>query len=254
MKKLLILLEKDLFDMISSKKLFIILIVYLGLGFMNPMFAKLTPELLKTYASESMHIVVQEPTSLDAWYQYFKDGPILNVALMLIIFANEIPKETSSGSIINVLTKGVSRSGFLLSKYLLMVLVWALSNAVCIFACSSYTSILFEDSISINYIVVLLAPMCFGIFMLSVLVFGQTLFLNYVGGIGFAVGVWALLMIANIFRPLQKFNPQGLVSNNLAYITETNLPASFGWQILISIILTIIFILGAIGVFRKSKI
>lgn len=65
--------RKELLEGIRNYKMIILITIFLILGIMNPLFAKLTPELLSSLADESISISVPDPTALDSWTQFFKN-------------------------------------------------------------------------------------------------------------------------------------------------------------------------------------
>lgn len=248
------LIKKELFDIIANKKLLILLIIYFGWGVMCPIFAKFTPDVLEMYATEGMIISMQEPTAIDAWYQFFKDGPTICVIILLVSFSNVFSKEVETGTIINVLSKGIARDTFLISKYVMVILVWILGITMCVMSCEIYTKILFPDKLEINYLVTLLAPMIFGIFIISVMMTAQVISCSYMGTIGIVAGVWGSLLLANTFKPLQQFNPIGLAQNSVEYATTKDLPPGLFSQFAISVILSVVLVTIATVILRKKQI
>ena len=66
--------------------------------------------------------------------------------------------------------------------------------------------------------------------------------------------VVAILFLINMVPKLQDYNPLRLASDNMSLITGEMVIADFGFSICITIILTILSLLGAIMVFNKKKL
>ena len=122
-------LKKEFLSQLRSGKLLILILVAMLFGVMSPGIAKLTPwmyEMLSdSLAQSGISVIPTEVTALDCWMQFFK-----NISLALIVFVlleSEIfAKEYSSGTLIMVLTKGLSRRTVVLVKSLVLAVLWSL--------------------------------------------------------------------------------------------------------------------------------
>ena len=64
--------KKEMVEHIRTYKLLIMLVVFFIFGIMNPLTAKLTPELLEKFMPEGVLISLPEPSSIDSWAQFYK--------------------------------------------------------------------------------------------------------------------------------------------------------------------------------------
>ena len=254
MRTLQTLIKKDFIESFATKKVLIMWIACLGIGLMSPVFAKLTPEVLALYAPEGIDFSVATPTSKDAWYQFFKDGPVLCVLISALCFSNSIPKEIESGSIINILTKGVSRTKFFSSKLVTAFILWIVGFTLCVLSCHFYTKILFNESVSINWWVSLIGPMCFGGLVLSLLFLFEAVSTNTLLSIGGTLCACIILLIANIFEPIQKYNPICLIQNHSDFIFKDITPQFFELQTIITLILTLFLVVTSLRHFQKIPV
>ncbi|MBO7761668.1 MAG: ABC transporter permease, partial [Clostridia bacterium] len=127
MRVLVAFFKKELCEHVRSGKLLFLVLVFLLLGIMNPAIAKLTPWLLETFAeslAESGIVVgAVTVTARDSWVQFYKNAPMGLIAFVLLesgIFA----REYSAGTLILPLTKGLRRETVVLSKGLVLFLLW----------------------------------------------------------------------------------------------------------------------------------
>jgi ABC-2 type transport system permease protein len=254
MKSYIAFTKKEFCENIRTYKFFIMMAVFLLLGMMNPITAKLTPQLLKSLMPKGMNITITEPTALDSWAQFFKNVPQMGLIVLVIIFSGIMANEFSRGTLINMLTKGLSRSVVILSKFTMVSIVWTLSYVLCFAVTYAYT-VYFWSSDGIHNI--LLSVFClwlFGILLLAIIMLGGVLFTNNYGGLLFTGGFVVVLLLLNISPTIQQYNPITLVSSNMALLTSTMAVSDFILPIVICSIGIITFIAVAIVLFNKKQI
>lgn len=64
--------RKELFEAWRTSRMMILIVIFLIFGLMNPLLAKLTPEIVKMTIGETLAKTIPEPTSVDSWTQFFK--------------------------------------------------------------------------------------------------------------------------------------------------------------------------------------
>ena len=118
MKSTFAFLKKEFMGNFRSGKIFLIVGLFLLFGLMNPATAWVTPMLydLMAEALEASGIVVGEYTvsAFDSWLQFFSNIPMALIAFVLI-YSGTFTSEYSSGTLVLILTKGLSRSKVLLA-------------------------------------------------------------------------------------------------------------------------------------------
>lgn len=115
--------KKEFIECIRSYKFMILIIVFLAFGFMNPIFAKYMPELLKSMMPDGMSMKLPEPTVFDSWTQFFKNMNQMGLIIFLLSFSSIISAELQKGTLINMVTKGLSRKKIILSIYIGLMLL-----------------------------------------------------------------------------------------------------------------------------------
>ena len=101
MKVFIALLKKEYLESIRNKKLFIMFFIFLFLGIIGPVTAKISPEILKSFLGEELAKGLQEPTFIDSWAQFFKNVTQLGFIFIAIIFSNYIVNEFSKKTLVN---------------------------------------------------------------------------------------------------------------------------------------------------------
>ena len=137
------LMHKDFLEQWRTFRLPAIGLIFLLLGITSPLLAKYTPELLERFAGD-IEISLPVPTVEDAIGQIIKNlaqtGPIAAVLLAMGVIAIEKQRGTAA----LILTKPVTRSAFIVAKFL--GLMTTLGTGI-VLGCAAgyvYTSILFE--------------------------------------------------------------------------------------------------------------
>lgn len=254
MKSYIAFTKKEFCESIRTYKFFIMITVFLLLGMMNPITAKITPQLLKSFMPEGMTITLGEPTALDSWAQFFKNVPQMGLIVLVIVYSGIMANEFSRGTLINMLTKGLSRSVVILSKFTMAATVWTLSYVLCFLTTYIYT-LYFWSIEGINNI--MLSAFClwlFGILLLAIIILGGVLFKSSYGGLLFTGGFVAVLSLLNISPALQKYNPITLISGNMSLITNNMSVSDFTLPVVISSIAVIVFITSAVILFNKKQV
>lgn len=254
MKSFLAFTEKEFIESVRTYKLLIMGAVFLLFGMMNPITAKITPQLLDTLMPEGMKITLPEPTAMDSWAQFFKNVPQMGLIVLVILFSGIMANEFSRGTLINILTKGPSRSVVILSKFTMAVTLWTASYALCFGVTYAYTEYFWKDSAIPNILFSVFCLWLFGILLLSSIMLGGVLFKSSYGSLLFTGGFVVILFLLNIIPKLQEYNPVSLTSNNMALLTKNMSVPDFTFPIVVCCAVTIVFLTAAVMLFNKKQI
>jgi ABC-2 type transport system permease protein len=254
MRNYLAFTKKEFVEAVRTYKLLIMGAVFLLFGMMNPITAKITPQLLKSLMPKGMNITITEPTALDSWAQFYKNVPQMGLIVLVIVFSGMMANEFSRGTLINMLTKGLPRSVVILSKFSMAALIWTASYALCFGVTYAYTAYFWNNSAVPNIIFSVFCLWLFGILLLASMMLGGVLFKNSYGCLLFTGAFIAVLFLINIAPKLQKYNPISLASNNMSLLTNKMSISDFSMPIVISCIITVGFIVSAIALFNKKQV
>ncbi|MGF7143848.1 ABC-2 type transport system permease protein [Anaerotaenia torta] len=247
-------LKKEILEYAKTYKLLIMLIVFAVFGITNPLMAKLLPDILGSLMTDGITMTLPEATAFDAWTQFFKNATQMGLIVMVILFSPVLSSELSKGTLINMLTKGLSRTAVILSKYTGMVLIWTASIALCFGLTYGYTVYLFPAGETVNLLFSVFCLWLFGVFLLAILLFCAALTKSNYGcllGTGAAVVV---CMLVNIIPVAHRYNPISLATDNLGLITNSIEVSSLYCSVLISGLLLLLFTVLSILIFRKKQL
>lgn len=247
-------LKKEIFEYIKTYKLFIMLIVFAVFGITNPLMAKLLPEIFESLITDGIMITLPEPTAYDAWTQFFKNATQIGLIVMAILFSGVLSSELSKGTLLNLLTKGLSRTAVILSKYTCMAMAWTLSLALCFGLTYGYTIYLFPEDRTSNLLFSVFCLWLFGLFLLAALLFSASLTKSNYGCLLITGIVVIACMLMNIIPSMHKYNPISLSTDNMGLIMNSIDVSSLYSVILISCLLSLIFVLLSVLIFRKKQL
>lgn len=254
MSELLVLIKKELLEQWRTKKVLILIIVFLFVAIASPIFAKLTPELLKGLSVQGMKIELPTPTYHDAIDQLIKN--ISQIALLVIVFivAGSVTDEKNKKTLEIILTKPISRTKFILSKFF--------SNYIClglIFISSMisfylYTMSIFTDFNIINFIIVTLIVLMYVLMIVSITILASTIFRNSIAA--GAIGFISFILFGTIFSMIDQikaFSPNLIFSNYKDIIANGYIQDLTKPLIVISIMI-IASIITSIVLFKHQEI
>lgn len=254
MRNYLTFTMKEFVEGVRAYKAAIFLAIFLIFGIMNPLVAKLTPDLISSLSTEGVSITLPEPAAIDSWMQFFKNISQMGIIVIVILFSGILTTEVSRGTLINMLTKGLSRITVILSKYTFLLVIWTVGYVLCIATTALYSEYLFPENSVENLGFALFALWLFGVLLLSLLMgAGSVSKSNYVCLL--IVGACVVIMMVIGFVPAtHDFNPLSLASESTALMNGTLQPESLVPAVLITCGLSMLSILAATLAFRKRQL
>lgn len=247
-------LKKEIRESVRTYKLIIMLVAFIFIGIMSPMLAKLTPELLKSLQSDSMQIVIHDTTAIDSWTQFFKNLNQIGFLALLIIFSDSLPKEIQSGTLINVITKGVSRKSIIWGKMSVAWLLWTISYIPGALVAWGYTEYYWGNDGMKHLFLGLLGSWAFGILLLTLLILGEVIGKTLYGGLLVAGGCVVVMFILNIIPDLEKYNPLFLTTANVTLMQGGYQPEDYVKAFIVSAVIMVAAIISSVCVFDKSNL
>lgn len=248
-------MKKELLEAWRNYHILLIAIIFVIFGIEGPLMAKLTPDILKMAANSSQMIIkMPDPTSVDAWQQYYKNITQIGIYLLAIIFSGTVSSELSRGTLVNLVTKGLPRYAIILSKYVVAMLQWIGALLLTFLINWAYTAYYFPDTKTPHIWQGMWPLLVFGLLFVAVTILGSTFGKSNYMGFLLAVAVFIGLTLLNMFKDFKRWNPIALVSDNMALVQGTEkishiLPAV--WVTIISAILVVIL---AITVLKKKRL
>lgn len=248
-------LKKEFFELLRSGKLMIFGFIFILFGIMNPAIAKLTPWILEQSAdSFSQGIMIGEVTvtAMDSWGQFVKNIPMAMI-VMLVMFSGTFTGEYSKGTLIPIVTKGLSRNSIVVSKTVVMMITWSVGFGLCFGITYGYTAYYWDNSVVNNLAFMAFCWWLMGIFLICVL----TLFSSFLNsspqvmiGVG---GIYAAMYILGMLGKIKEYIPTFILDSS-SLMTEQSKPSDYSTAILITITLSVLSLLASLPVTHKRQL
>lgn len=254
MNGFMVMLAKELREYLRTYKLYVVPGLFLLFGLLSPILTKLMPQLLGSMLGE-LGVKLPEMTWVDSYGQFFKNLTQVGLLAIVLTTMGTVAEERSRGTAQLVLTKPLSRTSYVLAKYVSSLLFLVLSTALAFGATWYYNRILFPTvlfgagagatAIYLVYMAVILA----------LTVFASALSKSPIAAGGLTVLGIIVLKLLPVFSPwLAKYSPEAL-GDYLTQTMRTGLldPALKGAVALAVAIIA--FLLGAgIWLFRRKEL
>lgn len=254
MKSFFAFTKKEFLEQIRTYKTFILFTVFLLFGITSPLLAKFMPQIFASMNIEGIKITIPEPTYLDAYTQFFKNMTQMGMIAVLLIFSGIISQELTKGTLINMLSKGLSRNILIISKYTAALLLWTAGFITAAATNYGYTIYLFGAHDASHLIFSCFCLWLFGAFLIALILFSSTLTKGNYGGLLLTAMILGGLLIANIFPSFTKYNPVTLASDNTALIANTVGVNDLLASISITLGAVVFCLIGTMFIFKKKQI
>lgn len=249
--------KKEWLEHLRTYKIWIMLAIFLIFGIMSPFFAKIMPELLMSLSdSGELPIAMELPasTALDSYSQFFKNITQMGMVVLLLVYSGMLSQEISKGTLIPVLTKGLSRTAVILSKYTVAVFIWTISISICFTITYLYTIFLFPPFAIYHLFLSVFCVWLFGAFLLALSLCTACLVKGTYGGLLLTGMCVSILMLMNMFPALQPYNPIRLNSDNLAMLNQGYDVASLYPALIVTVIVSVALLISASLLFKKKTL
>lgn len=255
MKSFLTFTKKEFMESLRTYKFFILIIIMAIFGLMSPIIAKITPDLLSSMDLAGMEISLPDPTYIDSFSQFFKNITQMALIAIILLFSTSVCHERIKGSCILMLTKKLSRTSFILSKFFSMCILWTVSYVISVITAIYYTKYLFPYDNIENMVLSFGCLWLFVILILSISIFCSTLFSvsQYGAMIGSFIG-WLAVNLTTYIPKFKDYSPSLLASENINLIIGKASIENIHSAMITTVILIIVLLVSSCLIFRKQEL
>ena len=256
MKSLIAFMKKEFTEQLRSGKLMILGLLFILFGIMNPAIAKLTPwimEMLSDSLAESGMIVTDVKVSaMDSWVQFFKNIPMGLIAFVLLE-SSIFTKEYASGTLVLSLTKGLSRYKVVVSKTIVLTVLWSICYWMCFGITYGYNAYFWDNSVAQNLFFSVVCWWLFGVMVISFMVLFSTVSKANTGVLLGTGGVVFVSYMIGLLPKCSKYLPTYLANgNSLIYGMEE--AKAYAPALVITLVVSVICFVISIPIFNKKQL
>lgn len=256
MKTLLSFLKKEWLEHLRSGRIVILGLFFVLLGIMNPAVAKLTPWLFEmmadTLAESGMIVTDVTVSAMDSWVQFYKNVP-MGLIVFILLESSIFTKEYQSGTLVLALTKGLKRYKVVVSKAIVLVLIWTVGYWCCFGITYGYNAYFWDNSVAENLIFSVVCWWLFGLWTISLMVLFSMVAESNAGVLCGTGGVVLGLYLLGLLAKLKKYVPTRLMDGN-SLIHGVVEKEEYLMAIGITVVLSVICVAVSIPLFDKKKI
>lgn len=256
MSSFLAFTKKEITEQVRSGKLMFLCILFVLFGIMNPAIAKMTPWLLEvmseSLAESGMTVTAVEVSAMDSWVQFFKNIPMALIAFVLLE-GSIFTKEYQTGTLILSLTKGLERYKVVVSKTIVLMLLWTAGYFACFGITYGYNAYFWDNSVAKSLMFSVISWWLFGVLVVSLIVLFSTLLAS---STGVFLGVGAVVMVFYMLALIPKFSeylPTMLTDgNSLIYGIMTF--DDYTKALIVSVVTIVASLVISIPIFNKKHL
>jgi ABC-2 type transport system permease protein len=247
-------LKKEARETLRTWRLWVLPGILVFLGISGPLLTAVTPALLRATAHRRPGVVIRlpAPTALESYVQFAANLAQLVLLTVIITGAAVVASERRAGTIVLMLTKPLTRTGFVLAKALssivLLVAATALGTALCIVV----TIGLFGSGHVTAFLGTVAAWLALAIMFVLLMVLLSAWFDRQAPAAGAGIGVFVALFALTGFPLLRDHSPAGLLAANDAILKGRQV--ALAWPLMTTVVLGGLFLCGAVWVFGRKEL
>ena len=256
MRQLAAFTKKEWMEVIRTGKVTILAALFILFGIMNPAFAKMTPWIMEQFsdslAEAGMIVGEVEVDALTSWTQFYKNIPMALI-VFLLMFSGILATEYQKGTLVNMITKGLVRWKIVVSKTVVMLLLWSVGYWMCYGITYVYNQYFWDNSIA-DYVV--FAAFCvymLGIWLITLLMLMSTLFSSSSGVTVETGGIFFVMYLVSIVPDIKEYLPTNLM-NASGLLSGAGKAGDYKWALVIVSILSVVNIVMAMVMFNRKKV
>lgn len=247
-------LGKELREIVRTWRIWVLPGIVLFFAVSGPPLAKITPELLSSFATSTPGAIIKlpDPTYIDAYASWVKNLSQMMVFAVIIIFGGLVTAETKSGTAVLVLTKPVSRKAFVFAKFVSALIL--LTGTVLVGAIVTWgvTLATFGEAPIGLLAETTGAWLAFAVVLLGVMTLLSAWLSSQAGAAGVGALVWFVLTLLTLWKPAVEYSPAGLANAAADVLTRSG--GDLTWPLVSGAVLVVLSVLGAVGVFARREL
>ncbi len=208
-----LLLRKEIQEQTRTMRLLVVAIVLALFGITSPPLAKYLPEILRAVAPGQVPPgLIPTPTTADSVAQILKNVGQFGAIAAILLAMGSVATEKERGTAALVLTKPVSRAGFLVAKLVAISLNLLLGTVVACALGYVYTAMLFETLPPAGFVAMTLVLWLSLVVYAALTFLGSTLARSAMAGAGLGLVFMLVTGIVSALPNVGRWMPEGLAA------------------------------------------
>ena len=256
MIQLMAFAKKEWIEVLRTGKFVMITVLFTLFGVMNPAIAKFTPWMMEAF-SESLKgsgLTVTEARvdALTSWMQFYKNVPMALI-VFLLMFSGILAVEYQKGTLINMITKGLSRWKIVMSKSIVLLFLWSFGYWMCYGITYVYNAYFWDNSIAKDAGFAAFCVYMLGVWLIALMMLMSTLFS---AGSAVAVGtggVFFVLYLFSMLPDLKEYLPTYLMGAS-GLLSGAGEAGDYTTALAVAAGLTVVQFVAAVLVFNRKDV
>lgn len=249
-------LKKEWMELYRTGRLLLLLLLFALFGIMNPAVAKLTPWLMETISDSfaDTGIVMKDVTvtAMTSWMQFYKNIPV-GLLIFVVLNSNSFSAEYQKGTLIPVVTKGLSRRKIVLAKTILIFLSWTALYWLCFGITYAYNAYFWDNDVASHLLFAASLTWLFGMGVAALFIFFSTIGQSATQALLSTGGVVMGAYILRIFPRLDTFLPIRLMDGT-SLLHGASSPEDYWVSIAATGILILFCMICAVVCFERKRL
>ncbi len=245
--------RKEWLELWRSYRILVLVVVLTVFGLLAPFTAKYGPEMMKLLPNgEAIAKLMPVPTAADAVAQYLKSVSQFGVILALLLTMGAVAQEKDKGTAAMMLVKPLPRRSFILAKFAVLALVFAVGIGVAGAAAWYYTWLLFGPLDWVRWLALNGLTLSFVLVQVAITLLFSVVAKTQAAAGGMAFGVLMLLVILSSVPLVGTYLPAQLLGWAAGIMAGH--PATAWPALAISGLIGLGSLLGAVVLFERQEV
>lgn len=246
-------LRKEAAEILRTWRLWVLPGVLLFFAVSGPILAQMTPQLVKSLGGSQAGVVitVPEPTYTDAYAQWIKNLAQTGLFLLIGVSAGIIAGERTSGTAALVLTKPVSRGGFVVAKYIAQAMLLIVATLLGTLVTWGLTAAIFGEAPPERLFGPTAVWIVLALLLLAVVALFSC-FMSTLAALAMGFGAYAVMGILTLWGPAVRYSPAGLLGAPSKMLAAE--PVTLTWPLATCAVTIVALMAAAVWAFKRVEI
>jgi len=249
-------LWKEMLQQWRSKRLIVVLAVFILFGLASPLIANFTPQIISNMeGAEQFAELIPEPTAADGVGQYIKNLTQFGFILAILLGMGAVAGEKERGTVAMILSKPMSRWAFILSKFSAQIIVYTLGFAIATLGAYYYTIVLFGPFAFGDFLIISLLLELWLLTYVAITLLGSTIGKTTGAAAGISLAGSVLILLGGNIPRIGMLFPSGLTTwaTQIGAAVADDVVIN-GGAIAMAIVIIIMCLITAVGIFERQEL